>query len=717
MAAVMTSDIFSPLSPPCVSPPTRRPRLRQFIVSFVLTFFVTELTADEIGIGPTRSLDSERVGTAWSFVLNGPNPHFLTEVVAPSNRILSTPILAFEYFATKGISNLKVGIPVGNGRRVVTEPIDVGPAEGWVPFRIDLRHTVDDYATGPGARFTFQFGGPNGERFQLRAIQLVTPNADEQTGVAEKARLWRAKETDARDYRFYLQRRFELSIDEAVASKDAITLDARAASGKRLPSGQLYVAEFPTHVQSFRPVGRSQLIDAEITRERTRIKFEFDRFADNGSDRTTCRYALVESSGRDQYELLTPATYVGGWAAGTQRQLDRLTARSRKGLGGIPRTYDETHEIFDLGISHATVNVVLNRFISSVPQAAFAVREFEGVKVYVNEKEVEHLAKRVAVLRKRDVVPSLILLIGNRRHSKTNKAHPLVHPEASSGGKFAMPDLATEPGARLYRAVITILADQLSSEMPGGARIANWIMHNEVDQAGTWTTMGQQPVERYVETLVRSARMTHQIARSYDPNARVFISLTHHWAKISSGRETFRVRDIIDIIGKASNVEGDFEWGVAYHPYPQSLFDPAAWNDRDVTNSFDTPYITPKNLGVLSRYLAQPRLTYNGKPRAILLSEQGANARSLSEEDQKLQAAGIVYQFRKLREIPSVEAYHYHAYRDSPLAEGGLRLGLSTENGVKKFAWGVYKAIATPDEPKATAFADEIIRATSKEKP
>jgi hypothetical protein len=279
----------------------------------------------------------------------------------------------------------------------------------------------------------------------------------------------------------------------------------------------------------------------------------------------------------------------------------------------------------------------------------------------------------------------------------------MVHPEALPEGTFAMPDLG-----EAYRAVIHLLTERYTRENGEFGRISNWILHNEVNQAGTWTNMGEQPLPRYVETYLHSCRMVYLSARRFDPHARVFISLTHHWTKLSAGPQTYVVRDLLDLFAEAARVEGDFEWGVAYHPYPEPMRQPDVWNNQ-ISYDFGAEYITPKNIEVLAAYLAQPQFFYEGKPRGILLSEQGINARSLSPEDQRLQAAGIVYTMSRVRQIPAIEAYHYHAYRDSPEAEGGLLLGLTNRDSGHKLAWDVYAAFDTDREKAAFAFAWPII--------
>jgi hypothetical protein len=157
-------------------------------------------------------------------------------------------------------------------------------------------------------------------------------------------------------------------------------------------------------------------------------------------------------------------------------------------------------------------------------------------------------------------------------------------------------------------------------------------------------------------------------------------------------------------LAESSRVEGDFAWGLAYHPYPQDLRNPATWNDRQVTDDFDTPLITPKNIAVLDRWMHRDDMRdAEGNVRGVLLSEQGFNSPDYSDESQRLQAAAYLYMWPKLRKLNSVEAFHNHRWVDHP-HEGGLLLGLrklaegGRPYGDKKLAWYVYKALDTPSE-------------------
>jgi hypothetical protein len=111
--------------------------------------------------------------------------------------------------------------------------------------------------------------------------------------------------------------------------------------------------------------------------------------------------------------------------------------------------------------------------------------------------------------------------------------------------------------------------------------------------------------------------------------------------------------------------------------------------------------VTFKNLEVLSRHLHQPELLWQGKPRRIILSEQGFQT-LLKPEGESLQAAAYVYAWEKCRRLPLIDAFIYHRHVDHA-KEGGLRLGLwrNAPNSIcephsKKQIWELFQLAGTP---------------------
>lgn len=167
-------------------------------------------------------------------------------------------------------------------------------------------------------------------------------------------------------------------------------------------------------------------------------------------------------------------------------------------------------------------------------------------------------------------------------------------------------------------------------------------------------------------------------ARKYSPHPEVFITLTHYWQS-RHNEYCYPSAQLLELLVDYTQAEGDFKWGVAHHPYPQSLFEPKSWLDDQATFDYDTPQITFKNLEVLDAWIKQPRALYQGKiKRTVFLSEQNPNSKDYSEEALREQAAGMAYAMKKLEACDGIDAYQMHGWFDQrPRAACGSACGAS----------------------------------------
>jgi hypothetical protein len=164
-----------------------------------------------------------------------------------------------------------------------------------------------------------------------------------------------------------------------------------------------------------------------------------------------------------------------------------------------------------------------------------------------------------------------------------------------------------------------------------------------------------------------------------------------------------------------SNAEGDFQWGLAYHPYPQDLNEPKAWNDTKATFSMNSPLVTFKNLEVLDAWIRKSENKYKGTiKRTLWLSENGTNSRTYSDTDLKEQAAGFAYVWKKMKTLDGIDAMQWHNWIDNR-SEDGLRIGLrrfpddSSDPGGRKPVWFTYQAAGTDQEDSVFDIYKSII--------
>lgn len=398
-------------------------------------------------------------------------------------------------------------------------------------------------------------------------------------------------------------------------------------------------------------------------------------------DKVFSKWAVVKVDG-DRQTLDSHARYADDVVP--KKSPEAVPLRNKKGFGAgdIDLYFSDCKE---MNVGSITMNVVLNEYIKGEGSGySYGGLNYSlgAVKDYV-----DHVTRRAGEM---DLVVSAIILC------QTNSI--FKDPE-NKGGNYTMPNLTTAKAFNLYAAALEHMA---STHCTQGNRISHWIMHNEVDFANEWTNMGDQPMLRYLDRYIKSMRICYNIARQYDQNASVLGSYTHCWAKADG---SFAPKMMLEKTVEYSSAEGDFRWGVAYHPYPQNLTKPSFWiDDTQATYSLNSKYVTFKNLEVIDAWIRQKENFYKGKTKRVLfLSEQGTNSPSYSESDLTLQAAGGAWAWKKVSKLDGIDAIQWHNWADNK-AEGGLRIGLRTfaegsvSNLTPKPVWYVWKAAGTAEE-------------------
>lgn len=398
-------------------------------------------------------------------------------------------------------------------------------------------------------------------------------------------------------------------------------------------------------------------------------------------DRVFSKWAVVKVDG-DKQVLDSHARYADEVAP--KASPAALPLRNKKGFGAgdIDLYFSDCKE---MNVGSITMNVVLNDYIKG--EGSGYSYGGQNYSLGAFKDYVDRVTRRAGEM---DLVVSAIILC------QTNSI--FKDPE-NAGGNYTMPNLTTARAFNLYAAALEHMA---STHCTQGNRISHWIMHNEVDFANEWTNMGDQPMMRYLDRYIKSMRICYNIARQYDQNASVLGSYTHCWT-VADGN--YAPKKMLEATVAYSEAEGDFRWGVAYHPYPQDLTKPSFWvNDTQATYSMTTRYITFKNLEVIDAWIKQKENLYKGTTKRVLfLSEQGTNSPSYSESDLTLQAAGGAWAWKKVSKLDGIDAIQWHNWADNK-AEGGLRIGLRTfaegsvSNLTPKPVWYVWKAAGTAEE-------------------
>jgi hypothetical protein len=459
-------------------------------------------------------------------------------------------------------------------------------------------------------------------------------------------------------------------------------------------------------LQNHNPIAQKNISDS--------FSFEIELKEEN-HNRLHSKFVVAIKGEEGNYEIVDNAKYITNPEAIANNDYSFPKARSIKGLQVYAAGTGDSEE---LGISHAGVNVPYDSLLyetNSQPENTI-LYQFEGEDFYFKKNVVKNLDNRIKSLSDNNTLVTLILIMYNRMHPESPNEH-IIHPDSQPGGTVYAFNTTNKIGVKYYKAITNFIAERYTRPDQKYGRAANFIVGNEIGQNKIWNNMGPKLIGEYVKDYARTLRLTNTIVKSNYKNGRVYISLDHFWDQNLPPDSMWKYdnKEIVDRLTQHINKEGNIPWNVAFHPYPENLFDPKFWEDESAADDFNTDRITFKNLKVLVNYMKKPDYLYDGKMRRIILSEQGFDSGDNSLESQKLQAAAYAYAFYKIKFLDGIDSFILHRHVDHA-KEGGLHLGLWTNKpgevevpDKQKYIYDVFKYIDTKRSLQVTEFAKEII--------
>lgn len=386
-------------------------------------------------------------------------------------------------------------------------------------------------------------------------------------------------------------------------------------------------------------------------------------------------------------------------------------AASKKGL-----QVELLDDALALGIKHAAQNINLTDFFVASPSESDVTFVHEGETFRFRRGHLESMDRQIKTLSQAGVLVNLIMLSYASGQPEVDRVvlHPNYDPNAPNRlGAF---NTVTPEGKKWFSACLSFLAERWSRPDQQFGRVVGYIISNEVNSHWYWSNLGRATMQEFADDHLRTVRLAHRMIRQQSSWARVYLSLEHHWnIRYPAGDryQTFAGREFLEYFAHRAKVEGDFDWHLTFHPYPENLFKPDFWNDKTATTNATTLRITFKNLEVLAEFMNRPELQYAGKSRRIILSEQGFHTPD-GEPGELLQAAAYCYAYKKVEALAAIDSFIVHRHVDHD-DEGGLLLGVRRnkpahgERLPKKKIYDAFRLADTPQWAEAFAFALPII--------
>lgn len=653
-------------------------------------------------------LEEETPGV-YKILTTGEDPYFCTvpfeENVPPELNVLS-----FEYQTDRNNDNIQLffwtevdGEVIPDVERTIfCTPFEI--ADTWHPYSVRIRKYREDFFWGEvGNLLRIDFGTVKDANIRLRNLCLrEMTEAEKAEDAAESEGDQNAAEYEER-LKAYLDKDYSCQIERVEVSADKVRI-----TGNYSGEGTFLLYELPPYADITRISTAYQKYATPLTQ--SPFDITLDRMTEPEGfpyDRLLSQWAVV-CRNDDGDHIVSHGRYADEVAP--LRNLAPVPMRSKKGLGGFVIN-DYTSDLDDLGITSATVNISPLQFMYLSPvKAGMIEHTYCGETYYFDAEELDRTLD--AALRQtaaRNITVAAILLIDPASNARDAELGALLQHPDYTRGTYTMPNMTTPKAARGYAAMVDFLAQRYCREDNAYGRISHWIIHNEADGGIDWTNMGEDKlITTYTNTYMRSMRLCASIIRQYDTNAEVFASFSHSWSR-ASNPGWYPVRDMLGLFLDFSRAEGDFRWALACHSYPEVIADPYTWREQNATFSMNTPFVTLKNLEVLSKWATTPANMYQGTTRrSVWLSEAGINALSYSEADLVTQCAGFAYGWKKINALQGIDGIQWHNWFDNR-NEGTLRIGLrryaddSEAPGGKKPVWNTYRDAGTERETEAFA--------------
>jgi len=409
--------------------------------------------------------------------------------------------------------------------------------------------------------------------------------------------------------------------------------------------------------------------------------------------------------------LLWPGKVVAAAETASRYNEPYPVAASKKGL-----QVEMVDDALALGIKHAALNINLTGLFVRGTNDDDVSYLAEGESFRFRRRYLESMDAQVKALSDAGVLVNLIVLAYASGVPEVDRV--LLHPNYSTNApnRLGAFNTVTPEGRKWFAACLGFLAERWSRPDRQHGRVAGYIIGNEVNSHWWWCNLGRATMPEFADDYLRTVRLMHDSIRQQSSWARVYLSLDHHWnIRYAAGdaSQSFAGREFLEYFARRAKELGDFDWHVAFHPYPEDLFKPDFWNDKTATANTRTQRITFKNLEVLADFLNSPAMQYAGQPRRIILSEQGFHTPD-GEKGELLQAAAYCYAYKKVEESAGIDAFILHRHVDHA-GEGGLLLGLrrnQPRDGDPRPKKRIYECFRLADSPQweeAFAFALPII--------
>lgn len=410
------------------------------------------------------------------------------------------------------------------------------------------------------------------------------------------------------------------------------------------------------------------------------------------------------------YVPLSSGMYINNPEMIAKNRDDYPKTRSKKGLLLDPQMVG-TPYLEELNLQHAIYNIPLSLIVGETTDDRFPTisypykgkeYQFDGAVIASYDYLFDYLSDNEIL------ATAIILNDWDEEHPEL--IHPLARNENADAYYYAF-NTAQEEGCLYLEAIASFLTDRYAGD--GHGLVSSWVIANEINQNKTWNYMDTDDIVLYAAEFEKALRIFYTAAKRNYAGAKVYFSVDHEWNDSDNDNtDHFNGKELIESINSIARQKGNYDWGLAIHPYPDPLTRVNYWTES-YDKSMDAPLLTLMNLSTTTDFMSQEEyLDRDGDVRSITVTELGFTSAS----GEKLQAAAFAYCYYIIDANPYVEAFMMNRQTDAPEElRQGLAFGIYERDRTSKYIREVFRYIDTDEADRYTDFMLNIVGADSLE--
>ncbi len=439
-------------------------------------------------------------------------------------------------------------------------------------------------------------------------------------------------------------------------------------------------------------------------------------FTVGNMNRLYSKFVVAKQEADGSYTLLTSAKYVDNVTMLAENTEKYPTGSSKKGLQ--IQMFEDAQL---LGVQHTVVNVPINEYMLGANSNEAMSFVYNGQTFYVDKAKIALLDHRVKTYTEAGITVYFNIILTAPDEAAHENIRALYFEDISPDAALYALNTRSETAMRHFQAFMDYMcarytrADHLYGFVPAV------ILGFEVNSGRIWNNAGSFDTANYVYSYVTAFRTTYIAMTSHYSEGRVYLSLGNNFGTSSYDtsndldvKQDFPAKRFLEVFSETIKQSGDIPWGLSINPYASDPSLTEYWTDPYATDNYDTPFITMKNIDVLTDFLSEEAFLYKGDVRSVIIGEFGVSGSSNDHVSMTKQAAAFALAYYTAAQNEHIDAFIYHRHVDHSGESQYYGLWSNAFNTIvepesKKTIYNVFQKIDTAESEEVTAFVRQTV--------